>query len=54
MSCVGKPAEEAPAEMQAMVQGLWDQAYGKIKAFIEQDIASGKVTVTLNTNKATK
>lgn len=48
MSCVGKPEGDVPAEMQGMVQGLWDQAYGRIKSFIEQDIASGKITVTLN------
>ena len=45
MSCVGKPTGDVPAEMQAMVQGIWDQAYGQIKGFIEQNIASGKVTV---------
>ena len=45
MSCVGKPAGDVPAEAQGMFQGMWDQAYGKVKAFIEEDIASGKVTV---------
>ena len=44
MSCVGEPEGDVPAEMQGMVQGLWDQAYGSIKAFIEQDVANGKVT----------
>ncbi len=54
MSCVDKPEGDVPANMQGMVQGLWDQAYDKIKTFVEQNNASGKVTVTLKPNKATK
>ena len=54
MSCVGKPEGDVPADAQGMFQEMWDQAYGTIKAFIEQDIARGKVTVTLNTSQATK
>ena len=46
MSCVGLPTGSIPAEAQAMFQGMWDQSYGKIKGYIEQEIATGKVTVT--------
>jgi uncharacterized protein YndB with AHSA1/START domain len=50
MSCVGKPAGDVPAEAQGMFQEMWNQAYGGIKAFIEQDIAKGKVAVPPKTN----
>ncbi len=39
MSCVGRPAGDVPAETQALVQAIWDQAYGRVKAFIEEDRA---------------
>jgi uncharacterized protein YndB with AHSA1/START domain len=52
MSYVAKPEGDVPAEMQGMFQGLCDQAYGRIKAFIEGDIASEKVTATPNTNRS--
>jgi uncharacterized protein YndB with AHSA1/START domain len=54
MSCVSQPKGDVPAEAQGMFQDLWNQALGRIKAFIEQDIASGKVTASLNTNPAIK
>ncbi len=46
MSCVGKPEGKVTEESQQLVQGIWDQAYGRMKAFIEKDIAEGRVTVT--------
>jgi hypothetical protein len=48
MSCVSKPEGELPAEAQGQFQALWNQALGGVKPFIEQDIVSGKVTVTRN------
>ncbi len=36
---------DVPADMQGMAQELWDQAYRKIKTFIEQDNASGKASI---------
>lgn len=51
-SCVSQPEGEAPAEMQGMFQELWNHAFGQIKAFIEQDIARGNVTVVQNISQA--
>lgn len=53
MSCVSKPAGEVPPETQGMFQSVWDQAYGQIKPFIEQDVVSGKVTITSSPRLAT-
>jgi len=50
LNCVGKPAGDIPEDAQAFLQGLWDQAYGGLKAFIESDIRNGKVFVKQNTN----
>lgn len=50
MSCVGKPEGDVPPGMQEMVQGAWDQAYGNVKSFIEQDMASKKITASLKAN----
>lgn len=41
MSCVSKPVGNVPPEIKGMFQSLWDEAYGNIKAFIEQDISRG-------------
>jgi len=45
LSCVAKPVGEVGLETQVLVQGIWDQAYGKIKSFIENEIATGKARV---------
>ncbi len=46
VSTVSKPEGDIPANAQAILQELWDQAYGGLKSFVEADIARGKITVT--------
>ena len=46
ISCVSIPEGEVSEETQEVLQRLWDQAYGGLKAYVEEDIARGKVTVT--------
>ena len=45
INCVSKPEGDVPAQAQGMFQELWNDALGRIKPFIEHDIANGKVTV---------
>jgi uncharacterized protein YndB with AHSA1/START domain len=44
MSCVSRPEGELPAELQGMFQQLWNDALGRVKPFMEQELKSGKVT----------
>jgi len=53
VSYLSKPDGDVPAEAQAMFQNMSNQAYGRIKAFIEEDIASGKVTIESHIHQAT-
>lgn len=50
LNCVEKPAGDVPEEAQAILQGIWNQAYSGLKAFIENDIRRGKVTARLSEN----
>ena len=45
LNCVGKPEGDVPEDAQTILQGIWNQAFGGLKAYIEKDIASGKVSV---------
>jgi len=45
LNCVGKPAGNIPEDAQTILQNIWNQAYSGLKAFIEGDIARGKVSV---------
>lgn len=44
LSLASKSKGEATAEMQAMVQALWEEGYGGIRLFIEGEIARGKIS----------
>ena len=50
ISSVSKPQGEIPAGAKDVLQGIWDQAYGGLKAYVERDIARGKVTVMSKTD----
>lgn len=52
MNCVAKPAGDLPEDVQTILQGIWNQAYAGLRAFIESDIARGKVTVGPGVNPA--
>ena len=36
---------QAKYEKRSMLQGMWDAVYGGLKAYVEDAIAEGKVTV---------
>ncbi len=43
---IGKPIESAPQAVQQFVQSAMDEGYSGLEPFIEQEIASGKVTLS--------
>jgi hypothetical protein len=45
LNCVRKPEGDISDEAHHFLQELWNQAYSGLKAFIENDIKQGKVSV---------
>lgn len=50
LNCVEKPGGDVSEDAQAILQSIWNQAYGGLKSFIENEIKDGKVAVSKGAN----